>query len=125
MSTEFIVWGMFMKFYKNKKILPFVSITALIIITTIGTYWYFHPTHYKYNDRFIIGKSISQIVKRYGEFDRVFYTDLSETVIHSGLYLVKPTVVGFMGTSWPEYYTIIFEDGKAIKVLIEIGGWGG
>jgi len=114
-----------MKFYKNKKSLLCISIAVLIIITFIGRYWYLHPTHYKYSDRFIIGKSVSQIVERYGEFDRVVYTDESKTMISWGGYVIQPERVGFFGTSYPKYYSISFEDGKAVSVSIEVGGWGG
>ncbi len=107
----------------HKKIIIVCISIVLVVVISIGVYWYYHPTHYKYNDRFIIGSNVSQIVDKYGEFDIVF--DNLDKTKFSGGYLVKPERVGFLGTDWPEYYMILFENDIAIKVEIEIGGWGG
>jgi len=114
-----------MTFFKSKKVFVGLVIIALILITVIGPYWYYHPTHYKYNDRFILGNRIAQIVERYGAFEKIFYRDESESEIHSAGYVVEPAKTGFLGTSYPKYYMITFNDGIAISVRIEIGGWGG
>lgn len=101
-----------------------ITITVILIIALIGVYWYTHPTHYLYEDRWIIGKTADQIEQRYGSYD-----DNSETIY--GLlikrYCVKPgRTDGWGNPIWPEYYTIFFdEDGKAYKVEIVLGGEGG
>jgi hypothetical protein len=90
-----------------------------------GIFWYYHPTHYKYNDRFIIGSSIEEITSKYGDFDKVFYTDTSNTTLVSAGYLVQQEKKGYLGTSPEKYYMIVFDStGKAISVSIG-GGWGG
>ncbi|HAO61409.1 MAG TPA: hypothetical protein DCQ90_05610 [Erysipelotrichaceae bacterium] len=113
-----------MKLQKNKVFLSgmwMISLTSLIII---GLFWYSHPTHFKYNERFIVGKSAKQIVERYGEFDKVFYRDEWTEISFAG-YVTDRAKVGFLGTSWPKYYMIRFSEGKAVSVEIETGGWGG
>jgi hypothetical protein len=40
-------------------------------------------------------------------------------------YLVETPRVTALGTTWPKYYMIHFENGVAIRVKLEIGGWGG
>ncbi len=116
-----------MKFLRSKKALIVILSTVLIIIMLLGCYWYYHPTHYKYNDRFVIGNNISTIVKRYGEFDKIFYNHEhdSQSGVDCGGYIIKPRKVGFLGTYPEKYYMIYFIDGKADSVAIESGGWGG
>jgi len=116
-----------MKFYKNKKVLASIIMLILIISLFIGCYWYYHPTHFKYNDRFVVGNSVSAIAERYGEFDKIFYKDLhdSKSGISSGGYMVEPRKQGFLGTDWAKYYMIRFVNGKAVSVRIEEGNWGG
>jgi len=107
---------------ETKRLIIVLILSALIMG---GLFWVDHPTHYKYNDRFIIGSSIEEITSRYGEFDKVFYTDLSNTTIASAGYLVQSEKKGFFGTSPEQYYMIVFDaSGKAISVKID-GGWGG
>ncbi len=113
-----------MKLFKSKKVLV-VLITVVMIGFFIAWFWYYHPTHYRYNDRFVIGNSINAITERYGEFDKIFYKHESENEISHGGYIVKPPEVGLWGTDPEKYYMIKFEDGKAVSVSIEEGGWGG
>ncbi len=113
-----------MKFF-NKKVLYFTTVILAVLMIFIGRFWYLHPTHYRYNDKFIIGSSVNEVIERYGDFDKVFYTDESENDIGWGGYIVVPAKVGFLGTSFPKYYMIEFRNGKAVRVSIEIGGWGG
>lgn len=113
-----------MNLHKNKKFRLGAIITSLICFTIMSFFWYFHPTHYKYNDRFIVGRSAKQIVERYGEFDKVFYSDEGTEISAAG-YVTEPAKVGFLGTSWPKYYMIRFSEGIAVSVEIESGGWGG
>jgi len=108
---------------KHKKLIITLAITLLLIG---GVFWYYHPTHYKYNDRFIIGSSIEEITSEYGDFDKVFYTDSDNETIRSAGYLVEDEKIGFFGTSPEKYYMILFDaTGNAIKVSVEVGSWGG
>lgn len=105
----------------NKKRIIIIIATTIVIfaIAFFSVYWYNHPTHYLFEDRWIIGKDANQIKQRYGEFDKEFGGS-------SKGYCVKPEIVGYFGTTWPEYYMIYFdENGDAYKVEIVEGGWGG
>lgn len=96
------------------------------VMLIVGVFWYYHPTHYKFNDRFIIGSSIEEITSEYGTFDKVFYTDTDNKTIRAAGYLVEDEKIGFLGTSLEKYYMIVFDaTGKAIKVSVEEGNWGG
>ena len=109
-----------MKKYKR------IIITLIVSMLLIGgVFWYYHPTHYKYNDRFIIGSSIEEITSEYGDFDKIFYTDSSNSTISGAGYLVQQEKQGYLGTSPEKYYMIVFDStGKAISVSIG-AGWGG
>ncbi len=80
-------------------------------MVAIGSFWYCHPTHYRYNDRFIIGSTIEQIEEKYGAFDVADYTEKDE--LYYGAYLVKET--DEYGNP-PVYYGITFENGVAVSV---------
>ncbi|NTW96673.1 MAG: hypothetical protein HGB31_08655 [Erysipelotrichaceae bacterium] len=113
-----------MKIFKSNAFISF-GLAALILLIVGGFYWYDHPTHFKYNDRFIIGNQVSSIIDKYGKFDKIFYVEDSTTEIYSAGYIVEDAKVSFFGTSIEKYYMIYFKDGIAISVVIMIGGWGG
>lgn len=117
-----MVWW-YKRMKKHKK-----SLFIVIIISSLigGLFWYYHPTHYQYNDRFIVGRSLEQITLRYGEFDKVFYADSENKIVNAAGYLVQQEKQGFLGTSWKKYYMIVFDStGIAVSVSIEVGSWGG
>ena len=109
-----------MKISKKTIIAIITTIIVFLIIALIGVYWYNHPTHCFYEDRWIIGKNADQIEQRYGEFDKHFGSS-------SKGYCVKPSTTDWWGdATWPEYYMVYFdESGKAYKVDVVVGGWGG
>lgn len=50
------------------------GIIILAVLVSMGcTIWFYctHPTYYKYNDSWILGKTVDQVRVRYGEFDVV------------------------------------------------------
>lgn len=53
---------------KKKIALSAVGVFAVLVLA-VGVFWYFHPTYYKFNDRFILGNSEDGITEKYGEFD--------------------------------------------------------
>ena len=54
-----------------KKKIFITSICVLVVlVVSIGMFWYYHPTHYRYNDRFILGNTEENIVERYGDFSK-------------------------------------------------------
>ena len=105
---------------KKRKTILITSAITLAIIIIVGIYWYMHPTHYLYNDRWIIGKNETQIIDRYGAFDKL--VDISYNDKFERGYCVKnETRDMWFGSPIPaEYYVIYFdENGIAYDVGIE------
>ena len=48
----------------KKKTIILVSV-VLIVVAFICVYKYYHPTHFAYNDRFIVGNTQEKIVEKY------------------------------------------------------------
>ena len=98
------------------------SITVLIL--SIMMFRYYHPTHYQYNDRFIIGNTVDNIIEKYGEFSKVRYNDAGEMVY--GTYMIRDNtpewIMGYDDSLW---YEIYFEEGIAVMVRLQEGWYGG
>ena len=45
----------------KKKILIISVCLLLILSLSVGVYWHYHPTHFLYNDRFILGNTKENI----------------------------------------------------------------
>lgn len=107
---------------KHKKKILLILISILIIVG--GSYWFEHPTHFQYSDRFVMGNTIDAITAKYGAFDKVF-TSEANAITHAG-YVIEEQKVGPLGTTYEKYYWITFDlNGRAIRISIEDGGWGG
>lgn len=108
---------------KNKIIIS--SICAVVILAlSIGVYWYYHPTHYIFNDRFIVGNTKEQIVDKYGEFEKTFENDNGE--ITCGIYKIRDnTPEWVMSHDNSLWYEIYFENETAVKVRLQEGWYGG
>lgn len=108
----------------KKKVLIGVICALCVLVITVGIYWYYHPTHYKFNDRFIIGNTEENIVEKYGEFA---YREHGENgVTLYGEYVAShyehPTYVHGFSRKW---YVIEFENGIATKIEIREGTYKG
>lgn len=92
---------------------------------SIGIYWYIHPTHYNFNDRFIIGNSAEKITDKYGEFSKEFLDDETEKLTRA-FYLIRDNnpelIMSYDNSLW---YEIYFENGIAVKVNLREGWYGG
>lgn len=112
---------------KKKIIIP-VVITISILVLFVGGFMvifkYYHPTHFKYNDRFIIGNTEQEIIQKYGEFDRISKNNDNKTV--KGTYMIRDDtpelIMGYDNSLW---YNIIFENGIAVNVYLQEGYIGG
>ena len=64
-----------------KKILLTVLIILLIVLP-IGAcvYDYYHPTYWKYNDRFVVGNNLDTVQNRYGKFDFYYYDNENDKI---------------------------------------------
>ena len=109
----------------RKKTILSLSIILSIVVIAGAWFWINHPTHPAYNDRLIIGSTAEKIITEYGTFDKVFFSDENETELVFGGYLVEAPRVTNLGTTRPKYYMIRFENGIAVSVKLETGGWGG
>lgn len=108
----------------KKKIL-FISICSIAVLAvSMGIFWYYHPTHYKYNDRFIIGTTDEKIIEKYGEFSTVHRTEENE--IACGIYKIRDNtpdlIMSYDDSLW---YEIHFKDGVAVNVRLQKGQYGG
>lgn len=70
-----------------------------------------HSTHYKYNDSWIIGKTLEEIQERYGEFDLKLDTKKAYYVGAED-YGIDPSYIDF-------YYYITFKDDIATDVYVD------
>ena len=108
----------------KKKILLSVICTMILLVLSIGIFHYYHPTHYKFNDCFIIGKTEEDIVERYGEFTKSRRNESGE--ITYGTYMIRDNtpelIMSYDDSLW---YEIYFENGIAVKVRLQEGRRGG
>ena len=67
----------------KKRIIIISAVCLLLIGATL--FLLSHQVHFKYNDWWVIGKSMSEIEDRYGEFDteyRIGYTNYAGYYLH-------------------------------------------
>ena len=69
-----------------------------------------------YDNKWIIGKSVDEIIERYGEFD--LGKPNEDGLYSKGAYLTKEKYVGYLGAEPAEYYMIYFNsEGYAYNVV--------
>ena len=118
-----------MKKAKMNKMLK-ISLCILLAIALLGTIVFavgfaIHKYLHRYDFDNFIGLTADQITKKYGEFDRCgFWPSTGE--YRTGVYVIKPERVGFLGTYVEEYLVIYFdENGVAYECVRQLGGQGG
>jgi len=108
----------------KKKIIIILASVILIVATFICVFKYYHPTHFAYNDRFIIGNTQEKIVGKYGEFYGTHKNNDGE--ITCGIYKIRDNtpelIMSYDNSLW---YEIYFKDGIAFKVELREGYIGG
>ncbi len=108
----------------KKKILIISVCLLLILSLSVGVYWHYHPTHFLYNDRFILGNTKENIVERYGEFSKTWENENGKTVY--GNYMIRDNtpemVMSYDNSLW---YEIYFENEIAVKIKLQEGWYGG
>lgn len=116
-----LFWG---DFVKKKIIIPSIG-ALLVLIVSISIYWCYHPTHYKFNDRYIIGSTAEEITDRYGDFSRKWVNEETKELT-TAFYMIRDNtpemIMGYDNSLW---YEIHFEDGIAVKVRLQKGWYGG
>ena len=107
-----------------KKKIMIIFASCVLIVLSICAFKYYHPTHFAYNDRFIIGNTQDNIVEKYGEFYGIHTNDDGE--ISCGTYMIRDNTPDLI-MSYDEslWYEIYFENGVAVKVTLREGYIGG
>lgn len=101
------------------------SICTIIAFALVaGIYWYYHPTHYAFNDRFILDSTEDQIVERYGAFSKERRN--ADGTLAYGAYVVRDNtpelIMSYDDSLW---YEIYFKNGVAYMVRLQEGQYGG
>ena len=108
----------------KKKIFIILASCILIVVVSICIFKYYHPTHFAYNDRFIIGNTQEKIIEKFGEFYSTHKN--SDGEITRGTYMIRDNtpelIMSYDNSLW---YEIYFEDGKAVRVNLREGYIGG
>ena len=108
----------------KKKIIIISASVVLIVVAFICIFKYYHPTHYAYNDRFIIGNTQEKIEEKYGKFDGARTNN--DGVITYGVYMIRDNtpelIMGYDDSLW---YEIYFENSVAVEVKLREGEIGG
>lgn len=107
-----------------KRIFTIILTLLCVLLVSGGIFWSHHPTHYAYNDRFILGNVKDEIVGRYGEFSRE-YKDKSNTLVKAEYQIRDNTPEFIMSYDNSLWYEIYFQDGVAVKVALREGYIGG
>ncbi len=114
---------------KAKKLKKIISVLLILIVLVIvadkyHTYEAEIKSFIRFNEKNIIGHSKSEIIKEYGEFDKVrmldYEIDGHEVKQNIGRYKVVTGKTGYLGTSNNIYYSIIFSEDD-IAIYTEIG----
>ncbi len=101
-----------------KKSIIILAAVLVLTIASIGIFWWYHPTHAAFNDRFVLGNTMDNIIGRYGQP----YTSTATSLT----YKVKAnTPELFMGYDDSLWYVVTFEDGVAAEVSLREGTPGG
>ncbi len=107
-----------------KRIIAVALSLFCLLLVCGGIFRYLHPTHFAYNDRFILGNVKEAIVNRYGEFSRE-YTSESNTLVKAEYQIRDNTPELIMSYDNSLWYEIYFQDGVAVKVALREGYIGG
>lgn len=108
----------------KQKIIAISAGVVLIIATFICVFKYYHPTHFAYNDRFILGNTQERIKEKYGDFHETRTSN--EGNITCGVYMIRDNtpewIMSYDDSLWYEVY---FENGIAVEVKLREGYIGG
>ena len=102
---------------KRRILLAIAGIVSLLVIG-VSTFWYFHPTYFAYNDRFVLGSTKAQIQERYG----AFYSEGTKICTYMIRDDTPELIMGYDNSLW---YEIYFENGIAVSVDLRKGYLGG
>lgn len=106
----------------NKKkyiiVLSSLIIVVALIVSSIFVFKHYYPTHYPYDDDFIIGRTEEQIIEKYGEFDRQSGLYKPDTVYLKSYLIHKASGDILFGSDYNTWYEISFKNGIAVSVRL-------
>ena len=88
--------------------IPVLIAVQIAIAVPMSLYIASHTAHYKYNDWWIVGRSIEEVETHYGEFD----IRVGNRV---GYYLYTGNRMPIMSDSAPRYYYMEFDENNIIR----------
>lgn len=108
-----------------KKSILISSLCVLaVLVLSIGSFWYYHPTHYKFNDRFILGNTADEITNKYGAFSKSYCNEAGE--LTRGTYMIRDDSAELiMSVDDSLWYEVYFENGVAVTVRLQESRYGG
>jgi len=93
----------------KKKWIIIATMFLLIVIVASVVNYYSSRVYWKYDDKWIIGRTKEEIIERYGAFDEDFFRER--------YFIYKDR--GLFGGGYDTYYYIIFDEANyAIEVYI-------
>ena len=108
----------------KKKILFPLLFAAIVLALSAALWMYIHPTHYRFNDRAVLGSTETAIVEKYGAFSTSRRSE--DGILICGAYMVRDNtpelIMSYDNSLW---YEIYFEDGIAVSVRLQEGRYGG
>ncbi len=101
-----------------KKSILIIAAVLVLTAASIGIFWWYHPTHISFNDRFVLGNTMDNIIERYGQPYTSTVTSLTYKVRDN-------TPELFMSYDDSLWYVVTFEGGIASEVTLREGTPGG
>ena len=107
---------------KKKIIIAISSFTVVIalIVSSVFVFRHYYPTHYPYDDGFIIGSTEEEIVEKYGEFDRQSGPYIPNTNYYKSYLIHEASGDIIFGSDYNTFYRIHFKNGIAQSVDLRI-----
>jgi len=108
----------------KKKIVIISACVFLTVVAVISIFKWYHPTHFTYNDKFIIGNTQEKVIEKYGKFNETRTND--DGNMTCGIYKIRNNtpemIMSYDDSLW---YEIYFENGIAVDVKLREGYIGG
>jgi hypothetical protein len=105
----------------KRKMLISISLVIVLLVSFIA-YVNSHPHSFKYNDKWIIGRSYDEIVKRYGEFD--MGSDTRKLYKDDTMWFWDKLINSYWRTN-QDYYHVFFDENGIAKRISRGGPLGG
>ncbi len=100
------------------------AVSVLLLAAIIAVFRYTYPTHFSFNDRFVLGSTQAQIVEKYGAFDSAMWDENGDLV--RGAYMIHDNtpewIMSYDDSLW---YDVYFENDVAVEVRLREGYIGG